>query len=106
VDHRLVREQLCAGPACTTRPFEDDRVRATRRTTPSLLDEQDGRELGDALEDACHLRNEQRASPSSLVDEQQGLSLRSARAIATICCCPPDRVPASCFPRCSAPEQS
>jgi hypothetical protein len=74
--HRFVGEQLLRRPDVhDPSGIEHDRVaRDALHDAEVLLDEQDGCELGDALQDARHLRDEQRREPlRRLVDEQEAV---------------------------------
>ena len=72
-----------------------------------LLDEQHRRELGHTLERAATSVTSRGASPFvGSSTSSTWFSFRSARAIATICCWPPESVPAFCPPRVSSSGKS
>ncbi len=78
----------------------DDLLRDPRDDGEILLDEEHGRELGARSSAAATSVTSSGASPFvGSSTSRTGLSFRSARAIATICCWPPESVPARWPPR-------
>ena len=90
--------RAAASPRCTTRPASmTTTVSAMRRTSGQvLLDEQDRGGRGHLGQNVGDLGDElRRQALGRLVDEQQHVvAAADTRARATICCCPPDSVPA------------
>ena len=101
--HPLRAREELSGRALVNDPaaVEDDDVLCDALDDAEvLLHEQDRGQLRGALERHRDVRDERGARPFvGSSTRSSALSFRSARAIATICCCPPESVPARCPPR-------
>ena len=101
-DALRVAEQLFAPPACTTRPPSSTTTCCATRATTARFCSTRSTVASSAARSSATATSVTRSGASPFVGSSTsstGFSFRSARAIATICCWPPESVPAFCPPR-------
>ena len=103
MERRLVVQQLASRPDVhDAAGVEHDRIaRDALHDAEVLLDEQNG--VSSETRSRASATSVTSSGDSPFVGSSMSssrLSFRSARPIASICCCPPESVPAACLPRC------